>query len=85
MPRVADTGDQLPPASSPQIGGLPRLIHKPEVLQLTGVTFPTLWKWMREGTFPISFVVGGKTAWLESEIAEWISNRPRSQFKKNGG
>jgi prophage regulatory protein len=84
MARVvyADAGGDEP---RPQLGGMLRLIHKPEVLRLTGVTFPTLWKWMREGTFPLSFDVGGKTAWREDEIDVWLRNRPRSQFKKSGG
>jgi predicted DNA-binding transcriptional regulator AlpA len=32
----------------------------------------------------LSFDIGTKTAWLESEIDDWLRNRPRSQFKKSG-
>jgi predicted DNA-binding transcriptional regulator AlpA len=63
----------------------PNFIFKPEVLKLTGYTFPTLWKWMRDGQFPMSFDIGTKTAWLESEINDWLASRPRSKFKKSGG
>ena len=84
MSRVvyAEAGGDEP---RPQLGNMLRLIHKPEVLRLTGVTFPTLWKWMRAGTFPLSFDVGGKTAWREDEVGDWIRNRPRSTFKEAGG
>ena len=76
-PDDAGHGDQSP---APR----PKYIFKPEVLKLVGYTFPTLWLWMREGKFPLSFVIGSKTAWLESEIDAWLASRPRSQLKKSG-
>jgi prophage regulatory protein len=80
----------LPPyVSRPDDGGTtaPRskFIFKPEVLKLTGYTFPTIWRWMRDGQFPLSFDIGTKTAWLESEIDGWLASRPRSTFKKREG
>lgn len=62
-----------------------KFIFKPEVLQRVGYTFPTIWRWMRDGQFPLSFDVGTKTAWLESEIDAWLASRPRSNFKKREG
>jgi len=57
--------------------GPPRLLDKEEVLRRVPLTYPTLWKMMREGTFPKSRVSGAtKTVWLESEINQWIVNRP---------
>lgn len=29
-----------------------RYLSRAEVLDKTGVTYPTLWQWMREGNFP---------------------------------
>jgi predicted DNA-binding transcriptional regulator AlpA len=58
-----------------------RLLSKPEVLERTCVTFPTIWKWMREGTFPRSRVLGGKSAWLEAEVNDWILSRPVRRLK----
>ena len=58
-----------------------RIIFKREVVARVGFTYPTLWNWMREGTFPLSFDVGGKTAWRESEIDHWLATRPRSKLK----
>jgi predicted DNA-binding transcriptional regulator AlpA len=59
----------------------PRLIFKPEVLDRVGVTYPTIWTWMRDGKFPRSRVVGGKIAWIESEIDDWIGSLPVRRLK----
>jgi prophage regulatory protein len=58
-----------------------RLISKPEVLDRVGVTFPTIWKWMREGKFPRSRELGGKTAWIEAEVEAWIAGLPERKYK----
>src|SRR5262245_52800816 len=42
-----------------------RLLTKPEMLARVRVTYPTIWKWMREGTFPRSRIVGNKSMWFE--------------------
>jgi predicted DNA-binding transcriptional regulator AlpA len=36
---------------------------------------------MRDGTFPRSRHIGGKTLWLESEIENWILSRPVRRLK----
>jgi predicted DNA-binding transcriptional regulator AlpA len=58
-----------------------RLLSKGDVLDKVGVTYPTIWKLMRQGTFPRSVVVGGKVAWLEHEVDAWISALPRRRLK----
>ena len=52
-----------------------RLIFKREVLRRVGLSYPTIWKMMRQGRFPRSRVCGGKSAWLEHEIESWIESR----------
>jgi len=59
----------------------PRLLSKREVLARVGLTYVTLWKWMRSGKFPRAREVGGKIAWLESEINTWIANLPVKRLK----
>jgi hypothetical protein len=50
-----DGGDNSEPPHRPAAQtDLPRLMGKPEVLRITGVTFPTLWRWMKAGKFPRS-------------------------------
>ena len=77
-----------PASSGPDdgAGAAARLISKPEVLDRVGVTYPTLWEWMRKGRFPRSRELGGKAArgkvcWLESEIEDWIVSRPIRRLK----
>ncbi len=38
-----------------------RLISKLQVLDRVGVSYPTLWQWMRQGKFPRSRELGGKS------------------------
>ena len=67
----------LPPLST---GGI-RLLSKHEVLDRVGVTYVTLWNWMRAGTFPRSRVLGGKTCWLESDFDAWVAALPETRLK----
>ena len=69
-------------APAAQVEAAPaRLLSKPEVLDRVALTFPTVWKFMREGKFPRSRVLGGKTVWLESEIEAWINALPERAYK----
>jgi predicted DNA-binding transcriptional regulator AlpA len=47
-----------------------RLISRQELVDIVGVSFPSIWQWVREGKFPPPRKLGkgGRTAWLESEI-----------------
>ena len=58
-----------------------RLIFRREVLRRVGLSYPTIWKMMREGRFPRSRVCGGKSAWLEKEIDTWIEGLPLRRLK----
>ena len=58
-----------------------KLIYRSEVLEITGFSYPTLWEWMRKGTFPRSIEVGGGVAWWQSEFEEWLANLPRRRLK----
>ena len=58
-----------------------RLIYRLELTKRVGLTYPTIWKQMRNGTFPRGRAVGGKTAWLESEIDNWIAALPERRLK----
>jgi predicted DNA-binding transcriptional regulator AlpA len=61
-----------------------RLLGKAEILQITGMTFPTIWAWMRDGKFPRSRATGGsnsKSVWLSSEIEAWIAGLPVRPLK----
>jgi len=58
-----------------------RLLSKPEVLAIANVTYPTLWAWMRNGTFPRSRVCGGRSMWRSDEIDAWLAGLPVRRLK----
>jgi predicted DNA-binding transcriptional regulator AlpA len=61
--------------------GPPYLLDKGEVLAIANVSFPTIWAWMRAGTFPRSRVCGGKSMWISSEVEAWLANLPVRKLK----
>jgi predicted DNA-binding transcriptional regulator AlpA len=62
-----------------------RLLSRAEVLAVVNVSYPALWKWMRDGRFPRARIVGAsgstKRMWLSTEVAAWLANLPPSRFK----
>jgi predicted DNA-binding transcriptional regulator AlpA len=58
-----------------------RLLSKYEVMTITGLSYPTLWAWMRDGRFPRSRIVGGKSMWLSTEIEKWLAGLPVRPLK----
>lgn len=59
--------------ASAQSVALPvRLLNKHEILTIVGLTYPTVWKMMRDGLFPRSRVVGGKSMWRSDEVQAWL-------------
>ena len=79
IPRVARaTSADILPAREPAPD---RLVFKGELLERTGLSFPTIWSMMRKGEFPRSRVVGGKSAWLAREVDSWFAALPRRRLK----
>ena len=62
---------ETPPSPLPQ--GEPRLLDRHETCALAGASYSALWAWMREGKFPRSRIVGGRSMWLSTEIYAWMS------------
>jgi predicted DNA-binding transcriptional regulator AlpA len=68
-------------------GNSVRLLTKKEVLDLTHVSYPTIWGWMRAGTFPRSRSLGHsgqktqKIVWLASEVESRMTNLPVRELK----
>jgi len=58
-----------------------RLLSKPEILDITGVSYPTIWAWMRAGRFPRSRIAGGKSVWRSDEVDAWLSALPVRKLK----
>ncbi len=50
-----------------------RIIRKPELLAMLGVSDPSLWRWERAGNFPKRLRLGGSACgWLKSEVDNWL-------------
>lgn len=58
-----------------------RLLSKLEVIDRVGVSYATLWHWMRAGTFPRSRALGGKTVWIKSEVEAFMAALPKRPLK----
>jgi predicted DNA-binding transcriptional regulator AlpA len=58
-----------------------RLLSKAEVMAISGLSFPSIWAWMRDGRFPRSRVVGGKSMWRSDEIDAWLAGLPVRPLK----
>jgi predicted DNA-binding transcriptional regulator AlpA len=74
-PIAAHDGDEQPREPT----SLPRMLGKG--CRLCGVTYPTIWRWMQQATFPRSRAIGSRSFWREDEIAEWLANRPIVRLK----
>lgn len=56
-----------------------RLLRRPEVEKLTGLSRSCIYKRMSEGTFPSAIPLGGRlVAWKSDDIENWISDRIQS-------
>lgn len=68
---------------------LDRVIRKPELLQITGVSIATIYRWIGEGHFPAPIRLGpNSTGWRESAIRQWLETREPTesrQFRPPGG
>ncbi|EPT7062053.1 helix-turn-helix transcriptional regulator [Cronobacter turicensis] len=58
-----------------------RILRKKEVLHLTGISAPTMYRLIAKGSFPFSrSLTGGRAVgWLESDIQSWINSRVKSE------
>jgi len=58
-----------------------QLLTKQRVLEIVGLTYPTIWAIMLRGEFPRSRAVGGRSMWLMSEVTEWLRSLPLRKLK----
>jgi prophage regulatory protein len=57
------------------------LLTKHEILQVTKLSYPTVWRLMQSGDFPRSLNVGGRVRWRSSEVQAWLRALPRQMLK----
>jgi predicted DNA-binding transcriptional regulator AlpA len=58
-----------------------RLIDRKTLLARVPMSYPRIWKLMREGAFPRGRAIGGRTFWLEREVDDFINGTPPRQLK----
>jgi predicted DNA-binding transcriptional regulator AlpA len=59
-----------------------RFLSRAEVLDITGVTYPFIWKMIRAGEFPAAREISDRRiCWLASEVRKWMQSRPRRMLK----
>jgi prophage regulatory protein len=57
----------------------PRIIRLPEVIARTKISRSSIYSFLKNGTFPVPIKLSVRSiGFLESEIEDWINNRPRS-------
>ena len=56
-----------------------RVLRLDEVVARVGLSKSTLWRYIKDGYFPKPIKLGPRaTGWIEQEIEDWISSRPRA-------
>jgi predicted DNA-binding transcriptional regulator AlpA len=63
-----------------------RLLYKPELLKLVGVSYGSIFSWMRAGKFPLAREIGPggrstRIAWIEQEVLDWLAARPQRRIR----
>jgi predicted DNA-binding transcriptional regulator AlpA len=58
-----------------------RLISRAEVLDIVGVSYASLWGWIKDGSFPPGRALSpgtkkGRICWIESEVQAWMLSLP---------
>lgn len=79
----------LPPSPEPRasINPIPsgkRWVTREGALERAGNPpphFVTLWRMMKKGQFPLPYLVGGRSLWLESELDDWQANLPKRKYR----
>jgi predicted DNA-binding transcriptional regulator AlpA len=61
-----------------------RFIDRRGLLARIPLSYPTIWKRMRHGTFPRPHVLGGKNAWDLAEVEAFLGSLPRRQYPERG-
>ena len=56
---------------------LPQILRVPQVLEATGIGRSTLWRRVKDGSFPRPVRLGPQSVgWRRSDVADWIETRP---------
>jgi len=63
----------------------PRLLRLPVVLERTGLGRDSVYRLVRTGAFPAPVKISGRaSAWVESEVSQWIESRATERQPRVG-
>lgn len=55
-----------------------RILRRHDLLTKTGLSYPTLWRYERDGNFPQRIQLGpNSVGWFEDEVDAWLASRQR--------
>lgn len=55
---------------------LPRLYRMPDVMAFVQLSEPTIWRQIKQGSFPQPIRIGAKSvAWLEEDLLKWVTRQ----------
>lgn len=59
------------------------IIRKPEVSKITGLPHSTIYRLIKQGTFPAPIKLGERASgWFLNEVEEWINSRKEHSRNK---
>lgn len=65
---------------------LPPLLSRPQIVALTGLSYVSIWKRIRLGTFPAGINVapknGRRIRWALDEVVAWLSHEKADQSRR---
>ena len=60
-----------------------RLLRRPEVEELTGLSRASIYRWIGDGKFPLPVRIGATAVrWKESDITAWIQSLPTATSER---
>jgi prophage regulatory protein len=63
-----------------------KILDHNQILDLTGASKVTIWRWERDGKFPKRVNLSeNKVGWFEDDVAGWIESRPRGICQRDFG
>ncbi|MGF1826251.1 AlpA family transcriptional regulator [Vibrio splendidus] len=61
-----------------------RLLRLKEVIQVTGISRSSLYKYLNEGQFPPPISLGARSvAWIDHEVQAWITTKMKQRNNKS--
>lgn len=65
---------------------VPRLLRMPQVVDRVGLKRSRILELEKEGLFPVRRQISKRaTGWMESDVSEWIENRPVAESRAVAG